>query len=79
MKINGDADHYNHRDGNDDYCQPRALYELFDKEQKTRLYMNIAQAMQGVPQVILEKQLAHFEKIANSYAQGIKDALQTIN
>ena len=55
LKINGDADHYNHRDGNDDYCQPRALYELFDKEQKTRLYMNIAQAMQGVPQVILEK------------------------
>ncbi|MGQ4004899.1 catalase [Francisellaceae bacterium CB300] len=78
LKINGDADHYNHREGNDDYSQPRALYELFDKEQKSRLYMNIAQAMQGVPQNILDRQLAHFEKIASSYAQGIKNALNEL-
>ena len=76
LKINGDADHYNHRNGNDDYSQPRALYELFDNKQKTRLYTNIAQAMQGVPQEILDKQLAHFEKIATSYAQDIKNAIR---
>ncbi len=40
--------------------------------------MNIAQTMQGVPQNILDRQLAHFEKIASSYAQGIKDALNEL-
>ena len=34
LKISGDADRYNHRDGNDDYSQPRALFNLFDAGQK---------------------------------------------
>ena len=38
MKISGDADRYNHREGNDDYGQPRALFNLFDDGQKARLF-----------------------------------------
>lgn len=44
LKNGGDAARYNHREGNDDYGQPRALFNLFDKDQKARLFSNIAEA-----------------------------------
>jgi len=62
LKIDGDADRYNHRDGNDDYRQVTALFNLFDAGQKARLYSNVAEAMAGVPKEIVERQLAHFKK-----------------
>lgn len=75
LKISGDADRYNHRDGNDDYTQAGNLFSMFDDEQKQRLFNNIAGAMQGVPQDILDKQMVHFEKADPDYAAGIRKAL----
>ncbi len=75
LKISGDADRYNHREGNDDYGQPRALFNLFDDSQKARLFFNIAEAMQGVPDEIIERQLAHFEKVHPDYAAGVRTEL----
>jgi catalase len=74
LRIVGDADRYNHRDGNDDYGQPRALFNLFDDAQKGRLFDNLAAAMDGVPDEIIERQLAHFHLIDPAYAQGIRAA-----
>jgi catalase len=68
LKISGDADRYNHREGNDDYSQPRALFDLFDAGQKARLFSNVADAMQGVPEFIVERQLGRFEKVHKDYA-----------
>ncbi|MEP3246894.1 MAG: catalase [Sneathiella sp.] len=76
LKISGDADRYNHRDGNDDYSQPRALFNLFDQGQKDRLFSNIAASIGGVPEVILERQLAHFDKIHPDYGDGVRAALK---
>jgi catalase len=70
----GDADRYNHRDGNDDYSQPRALWNLFDDAQKGRLYDNYAAAMDGVPDEIIERQLVHFRLIDPAYEQGVRAA-----
>ena len=75
LKISGDADRYDHREGNDDYGQPRALFNLFDDGQKARLFSNIAEAMQGVPHEIVERQLGHFEKVHPDYAAGVRKAL----
>jgi len=75
LKISGDADRYNHREGNDDYGQPRVLFNLFDDGQKARLCSNTAEAMQGVPDEIVEHQLGHFEKVHPDYAAGVKKAL----
>ncbi|MFT4090639.1 MAG: catalase [Asticcacaulis sp.] len=72
LKISGDADRYNHREGNDDYSQPRALFNLFDDGQKSRLYQSIAGSMKGVPDFIIERALRHFEKIHPDYAAGIR-------
>ena len=75
LAISGDADRYDHREGNDDYSQPRALFNLFDAGQKARLFANIAAAMQGVPEYIVERQLGHFEKVHPDYAAGVRAAL----
>jgi len=77
LKISGNADHYNHRDGNDDYIQVTALFNLFDAAQRERLYSNIADAMEGVPKEIVQRQLAHFAKVSKDYAAGVEKALAT--
>lgn len=75
LKIDGDADRYNHREGNDDFGQPRALFNLFDDGQKERLFKNIAASMQGVPDNIIERQLALFDKVDPAYGAGVRKAL----
>ena len=75
LSISGDADRYDHRDGNDDYSQPRALFESFDEAQKQRLFSNIAEALKGVPSEIVQRQLGHFSQIHPFYALGVADAL----
>ncbi len=75
LKISGDADRYNHREGNDDYTQPGNLFRLFSAEEKERLFQNIAAAMAGVPLEIVHRQLAHFRKADPAYAEGVARAL----
>lgn len=76
LRISGDVDRYDHRGGNDDYGQPKALFDLFDQDQKNRLFENIAAAMGGVPSEIVDRQLAHFEKIDPAYAASVAEALK---
>ena len=78
MRISGDAAHYNHRDGNDDYVQVTALFNLFDGGQKQRLYQNIAEAMWGIPNDIAERQIGHFTKVHADYGAGVRAALATM-
>lgn len=76
LPLEGDADRFNHRQGNDDYSQPRALFNLFDDGQKQRLFSNIAAAMGGVPDFIVERQLAHFDQVHADYGNGVRHALK---
>jgi len=80
LKIVGDGARWNHRDdpGNDDYVQPRTLFELFDADQKARLFMNLAEAMQGVPEFIVERQMGHFAKVHPDYATGVRRAMAVL-
>jgi len=75
LKISGDADRYNHREGNDDYTQAGNLYRLMPEDERERLHRAIAGAMQGVPDEIVQRQLAHFEKADPAYAEGVRKAL----
>ena len=74
--VDGDGDRYNHREGNDDFSQPRALFTLMNTSQKEQLFSNIADAMDGVPQNIRDRQIELFEKAHPDYAAGVKKALQ---
>ncbi len=78
LKISGDADRYNHRDGNDDYTQPGDLFRLMSDDQKRQLCSNIAEAMTGVPEHIIERQLGHFDKADPAYGNGVREALRHI-
>ena len=69
------ADRYNHRIGNDDFSQPRALFELMSANQKEQLFSNIAAAMDIVPRNIIDRQIALFEQVHPDYAAGVKKAL----
>jgi catalase len=75
LPLSGDAARYNHRDGNDDYRQVGDLFRLMGKEAQIRLVHNVAEAMQGVPREIVERQLGHFAKADPRYADGVADAL----
>ena len=75
LKISGNADRFNHREGNDDYTQPGNLFRLMSASQKQQLFQNIAEAMQGVPEDIVERQLGHFAKADTAYAEGVRQAL----
>ena len=69
------ADRYNHRDGNNDFIQVTALFNLMNANQKEQLFSNIAEAMGGVPRDIVDRQLALFEQVHKDYALGVKKAL----
>ena len=71
LKISGDADRYNHRDGNDDYSQVGDLFRLLSADGRERLMDNIAAAMGGVPSHIVERQVAHFAKCDPAYGAGV--------
>jgi len=75
LHIDGNADRYNHRDGNDDYSQPGALFRLMTPEQRGRLMDNIAAAMAGVPEFIQQRQIVHFAKADPAYGAGIAKRL----
>lgn len=75
LRLTGDADRYDHREGNDDYTQAGNLFRLMTADEQSRLFANIAAAMQGVPQEIVERQLQHFAKADPAYAAGVKRAL----
>lgn len=74
LKISGDADRFNHRDGNEDFSQPRALFELFDADQRARLFSNLAEAMNGIPEEIAERQIALFTQVHPEYGAGVRAA-----
>lgn len=75
LRIHGDADRYDHRDGNDDYSQVAALFRILGEAQQQRLFGNIAAAMHGVPQQIVDRQLEHFGRVDPAYREGVAVAL----
>ena len=79
LRVSGDADRYNHRDGNDDYTQPGNLFRLMNAEQQGRLFKNVAAAMAGVPEEIVQRQLMHFHKADPAYAASVANALGVKN
>ena len=79
LKLSGNAAAYNHHDGNDDYTQPGDLFRLMTPAQQAQLFGNIAAAMAGVPETIVQRQLVHFHKADPAYAAGVAKALGVKN
>jgi catalase len=73
--VDGDGDRYDHREGNDDFSQPRALFQLMSSDQKEQLFNNISEAMAGVPRTIVDRQLALFDQVDPAYGAGVRKAI----
>jgi catalase len=71
LPISGDADRYNHREGNDDYKQPGDLFRLMTPDQKQQLVKNLGAAMSSVPREIQLRQLCHFYRADPAYGEGV--------
>ncbi len=76
LALEGDAYRYDRNIDNDHFYQARDLFNLMSEIQKEQLFSNIAEAMQGVPEEIIQRQLSLFEQISNDYASGVKEALK---
>jgi len=75
LPISGDADRYDHREGNDDYTQAGNLFRLMKPEERARLIENIVDAMRSVPRPIQQRQLEHFFKADPEYGKGVAKGL----
>ena len=75
LKIDGDADRYDHRAGNDDYTQAGDLFRLMTPDQRQRLIDNLVRAMQSVPEDIQQRQIRHFQEADAAYGEGVARGL----
>ena len=78
LKIEGDADRYDHRAGNDDYTQAGDLFRLMAADQRQRLIDNLVRAMQSVPEEIQQRQISHFRKADPAYGEGVARGLELL-
>jgi catalase len=75
LAISGDADHYNHREGNDDYTQPGNLFRLMSADQKKQLIGKYRRDDEnGAPRDSL-RQIGHFHKADPAYGEGVAKGL----
>ena len=76
LKISGDADRYDHRQGNDDYTQTGDLFRLMTPPRRASLMDAIAGAMASVPEDIQRRQIGHFAKADPAYGKGVAERLK---
>jgi catalase len=77
LPLDGPADRYSYDDENIDvFTQPRALYNLMPDDARERLHGNMARAMAGVPDFIVERQLGLLEQVDPRYAEGVRRGLK---
>ena len=75
LRIDGDADRYDHRADSDDYTQAGNLFRLMDAAAQQRLVDNIVGAMQGVPRDVQERQVSLFTRCDPAYGAGVAKGL----
>ena len=75
LTLDGAADRYDQRAGNDDYTQAGNLFRLMSQAERDRLMDAIAGAMNGVPDFIQRRQIGHFAKADPAYGAGVAKRL----
>lgn len=75
MAIESPADHWDHREDEDYYSQPRKLFQLMSKEQQKVLFENTARHMGDAPREIKIKHIQSCLKVDPEYGKGMAEAL----
>lgn len=76
LELDGAADHWNHREDDDDYySQPGNLFKLMSKDQQKLLFENTARAMGDAPKEIKIRHIKNCLKADEIYGKGVAEAL----
>ncbi len=76
LSLEGAADHWDHREDNDDYySQPGNLFRLMNPEQQKVLFENTARAMGDAPKEIKIRHISNCMKADSAYGEGVANAL----
>jgi len=76
LSLEGAADHWNHREDNDDYySQPGNLFRLMNPEQQKVLFENTARAMGDAPKEIKIRHISNCMQADPAYGEGVASAL----
>ncbi len=75
LAVEGDMDHFNHREDDDYYSQPGKLFRLMTHEQKQVLFENTARAMGDAPEKIKIRHACNCFKADPEYGKGIAASL----
>jgi catalase len=76
LDLEGAADHWNHREDNDDYySQPGNLFRMMNSKQQKALFGNTARAMGDAPKEIKIRHIGNCMKADPAYGEGVADAL----
>ncbi|MBO9687048.1 MAG: catalase [Mitsuaria chitosanitabida] len=76
LALHGDAGHWDHRVDEDDWSQPRALFQLMSAEERQRLFDNTARAIAGASEVVRHRHVVNCTKVDAAYGAGVADALE---
>ena len=76
LTVEGAAEHWNHREDNDDYySQPGNLFRLMNADQQKVLFENTARAMGDAPKEIKIRHIGNCMKADSAYGEGVANAL----
>ncbi|MDW8846895.1 catalase [Erwinia sp. MMLR14_017] len=75
LSLEGAADHWNHREDEDYFTQPRALFNLLGEEEHQRMFKRIAGELIQIPEFIQQRQIALFHQVDPAYGAGVERAL----
>ena len=75
MSLDGDAFHYDHREDEDYYTQPRNLFNMMSSEQQQLLFDNTARQIGGAEKFIQERHIKNCFKADPEYGKGIAKSL----
>ena len=76
LPIDGAADHWSHRDDDDDYySQPGTLFRMMSPSQKKILFENTARAIGDAPVKIKNRHIVNCLKADHDYGEGVARAL----
>lgn len=71
LKLEGAADHWNHREDTDYYSQPGALFRLMTPAQQQMLFENTARSIGGAPRDIQIRHIGNCMKADPAYGKGV--------
>lgn len=75
LSIEGSAGHWNHREDEDYYSQPGALFRLMTPAQQQVLFENTARSLGDAPVEIQERHIGNCSKADPAYGAGVRVAL----